>query len=146
MGNVVDPAYPTTIPDTMLIQGVLESGALASFSLRSTRSTADAVGYRWLISGTDGELEFTVKEGTLYQSDLSSGTFRLRKWGQEKPEVIPVEVNDSEHIAAVPEEAKNVGRLYEAFARGDTQYLSLDASVKVHKLIERVTNDSEWAP
>lgn len=145
--TVVDPAYPTTVPDTFLVQGVLESGAVSSYTLRSTRSTADGVGYRWLISGTEGELEFTVKEGVLYQGDLTSGSFKLRKWGQEKAEEIPVEVNDSEYVAGLPDLAKNVARLYEAFANGDEgRYLGLEDSVKVHRLIESVSDASDWAP
>lgn len=145
--TVVDAAHPTTVPDTFLVQGTLASGAVASYTLRTARATADGVGYRWLISGTEGELEFTVKEGVLYQGELSSGQFRLRKWGQEKPEEISVVVDDSEHVASVPETAKNVARLYEAFAKGDEgRYLSVDDSVKLHKLLERVAGEAEWAP
>lgn len=147
-GHLVDPAYPVTVPDTFLVQGILASGGLASYSLRSARSSVSGVGYRWLISGTDGELELTINEGVLFQNDMAAGDAKIviRRWGQEA-EVVDVGGEEEAHVVAVGDPAKNVARAYEAFAKADEDgYLSIQESVRLHKLLERIAKDAKWAP
>jgi hypothetical protein len=54
--------HTKTAPDHVLVQGILESGALASISFRTVASTVDNVGIRWLISGAEGEIEVTTPQ------------------------------------------------------------------------------------
>ena len=54
--------HPKTAPDHILVQGELANGALASISFRKARKPVDALGLRWLITGTKGELEVTFPE------------------------------------------------------------------------------------
>lgn len=63
--SVVDPTYPVTAPDTIFIQGVLENGGVASLTNRSVRAAVDDSGFRWIISGTKGEIELTTKPGVI---------------------------------------------------------------------------------
>ncbi|EHK47069.1 hypothetical protein TRIATDRAFT_177332, partial [Trichoderma atroviride IMI 206040] len=58
-GKIVNPSFPRKAPDHMFVQGVLNSGALASVNYRRT---TDIVGKttRWIITGTEGEIEFTI--------------------------------------------------------------------------------------
>jgi hypothetical protein len=81
--KVVNPAYPVTSPDHILVQGVLASGAVASFAFRKPPSTAvDDVGFRWLITGTKGEIEVTVPEMNWQFADPRM-KLRIKKVGEE---------------------------------------------------------------
>jgi hypothetical protein len=58
-GNVVEKAHPKTTPDQIFIQGTLESGAVVSINYRDVPSgkTVHELGIRWIITGTEGEIE-----------------------------------------------------------------------------------------
>lgn len=139
------------MPDTFLIQGILSSGGVASYALRSVRSTVNGSGGRWLISGTKGELELTYNQGIMYQADLGVGAeakLRVKTWGAEKAEEIEVvDKNEAAHLTQLHEMIKNTGRVYEAFAKGEENgYMSIDEAVSLHKLMARVEKDAQWAP
>ncbi|CAH0053762.1 unnamed protein product [Clonostachys solani] len=148
---VTDPAYPVTVPDTFLIQGILPSGGIASYALRSVRSTVNGRGGRWVISGTKGELELTYNQGMMYQGDLGSGAgakLHVKTWGAEKAEEIEVvDKHEGAHITDLHELGKNTGRLYEALAKGEKdRYMSIDEAVRLHKFMQRIAKGAEWAP
>ncbi|CAG9998787.1 unnamed protein product [Clonostachys byssicola] len=150
-GTVTDPAYPVTVPDSFLIQGILSSGGIASYALRFVRSTVNGRGGRWLISGTKGELELTYDQGMMYQGDLGSGAgakLRVKTWGAEQAEEIEVlDRHEGAHITDLHKLAKNTGRLYEAFAKGEEdKYMSIDEAVRLHKFMQRIATGAEWAP
>ncbi|KAK7219807.1 hypothetical protein V2G26_007810 [Clonostachys chloroleuca] len=150
-GTVTNPAYPVTVPDSFLIQGTLSSGGIASYALRFVRSTVNGRGGRWLISGTKGELELTYNQGMAYQGDLGSGAgakLQVKTWGAEKAEEIEVEdKHEGAHITDLHGFAKNTGRLYEAFAKGEEdRYMSIDEAVRLHKFMQRIAKGAAWAP
>ncbi|KAF7563649.1 hypothetical protein G7046_g434 [Stylonectria norvegica] len=141
----VDPAYKVTAPDTILLQGILESGAVASFSIRATsRSTVDDIGYRWLIAGTEGEIEFTSKSG-IFQGGAVEPVLRIRKFGEDAK---VVEINkDEAYVTGVQPVGVNIARAYEAFAKGEEDgYETLEGAVKVHKLLDQLNEGALRAP
>lgn len=142
---VVDPAYPVTSPDTVVLQGVLDNGAVASLSLRSSRSAVDDTGFRWLISGTKGEIELTTKPGVI--QFLPPGTqIRLRTWGADS-RVVDFDVDEEEYIRNVPAPGINVARVWEAFAKGEEDgYTSIEESLPTHELLETIIQKAVWAP
>lgn len=145
--NVVDAAYPTTAPDTMFIQGVLENGAVASLALRTARpgAVADGKGFRWVISGTKGEIEVVTGPGIIQFLPPSSTEIRLLKQGGEV-QVVSWE-SEVDHIASLSSAGPSVARLWEAFAMGDKEgYPTLEDSFKVHELLEKINGEGIWAP
>src|SRR5688572_18588975 len=114
--NVVDPAYPTTAPDTMFVQGILGNGALAALTLRSVRTAVDDTGFRWIVSGTKGEIELTSSPGIM--AGLPEARLRIRKWGSEAEEV-GVGDEDPDHVKVVTAPGGNVARVWEAFHKSD---------------------------
>lgn len=142
--NVVDPCYPTTAPDTMFIQGVLENGAAAFLSLRSVRKTVADVGFRWLISGTDGEIEYTSGPGVVQW--LPNPEIRVRKWGGAT-ETISVDSTEQEHVASLGPPSNNIARVWEAFAVGDSEPVAtLEQSLVVHQVLEKIIREAIYAP
>jgi predicted dehydrogenase len=144
--NVVDPAYPVTAPDTVFIQGVLENGGVASLALRSVRTAVDDSGFRWIISGTKGEIDLTTKPGMIAGLPSGGSQIRVRKWGSEA-KVVEFEADEGEHINKISAQGRNVARVWDAFAKGDRDgYALIEDSLKTHELLEIIHRDAIWAP
>lgn len=141
-GEVVDPAYKVTTPDTILIQGVLDNGAVATLSLRSSATTADDVGFRWIISGTEGEVIFTGGVGFI-QNDIANTKIQFRKWGSGAEDV----EFGGENTGGLTGSPLSLARLYEAFASGDSEgFATIDQSLQTEKLLEDIVKSAVWAP
>ncbi|VUC20439.1 unnamed protein product [Clonostachys rosea] len=144
-GNVVDPLYKITSPDIILVQGVLEQGAAASFQLRTNKCPADGVGSRWIISGTEGELIYTGGPG-FFHMGTPGGKITLNKWTAEAEE-IDFRSEEKEYINRVDAPGVNILRLYEAFAQGKKNaYASIEDSLETQRFLENVKQNAVWAP
>ncbi|KAI1289019.1 oxidoreductase [Xylaria venustula] len=141
-GEVVNPAYHKTAPEHVLIQGILESGALASISSRKSKNEVDDVSFRWIISGTEGEIEILVPQFS-WQMGHPARTLKLR-----------VGTNDAENVdfigkdkfeSNVPVLAANVARQYAALAKGDTNaFADFGSALRTHVLLDRITQAAGW--
>lgn len=144
---MVDPAFKATAPEFISINGVLLSGAIASINMRATPASVDEAGFRWIISGSEGELEFTSPAGTYIQGYSPDSKIFLKKWKGETQEIQWEQQDEPSHVTSIFEHALNTARLYEAFAVADVDsYPSIESACKVHRLIERVKKDAIWAP
>ena len=129
----------------MFIQGVLQNGALASLTLRSVRSAVDDTGFRWIISGTKGEIEFTSSMGII--ADLPAAKLRVRKWGGEVESVEVEDKEEPEYVKAVTAPGENVARVWEAFHRGDaSRAATIQDSLVIHELLEDIIDNGVYAP
>lgn len=63
-GNIVEEKHPKTTPDEVFVQGILKSGAVVSTNYRQipAKTTVTRTGIRWIITGTQGEIELTTPE------------------------------------------------------------------------------------
>jgi predicted dehydrogenase len=117
VGNAIHTSHHKTAPDHVLVQGTLASSALASISFRTVSSTIDGVGIRWLISGTEGEIEATVLE-ILWQLRRPGWALKIKSGNGEAKNVefsIPDENYPGSFIGI------NTARLYEAYANKETE-------------------------
>ncbi len=111
--------------DSIGVQGVLESGALVSFTLAST--TAATPGYlQWVITGEKGSLKFeasgpflVMTPPTLYQHTHGEG----KEW---------------EIVDFASTSFGGIGGVYAAFADGEKSYVDFDEAVKRHRMVEAV--------
>lgn len=144
-GKIANPAYNITAPDTMLLQGVLDKGAVASFKLRTAPSGADDVSFRWTITGTKGEIVFTSGPGP-FQMGFNDPKVLLKKWGGEAEEV-SVARDEGEYYSAMPPSGVNTLRLYEAYAKGEKDgYSTIEQTLKTEKILETIKKNALWAP
>ncbi|KAF9761117.1 hypothetical protein IL306_003950 [Fusarium sp. DS 682] len=142
--TIVDPAYKKTAPDHMLVQGVLTSGAVAAISFRKAKKPVDDLSIRWLITGTEGEIEVTVPEGH-FQMGPDGSTLRMRV-GKEG-EVEDVSFKDAtvpEHVQKAPPVGRNTARVYEAFGNDQTKYADFESALKTHKLLDQIARDAKY--
>ncbi|KAI0975398.1 oxidoreductase [Xylaria arbuscula] len=142
-GEVVNPAYHKTAPEHVLIQGILESGALASISSRKSKNEVDNVSFRWIISGTEGEIEILIP-GFAWQMGSPARTLKLRV-GTNDAEDVDFVGKDDKFESNVPVLAANVARQYAALAKGDTNaFADFSSALKTHVLLDRVTKAAGW--
>lgn len=143
-GNAIQENFDITAPDTILIQGVLESGALASVAMRTSADSVDNTGFRWIISGTKGELELTSDPGIFHWGPTGL-KLKVREFGGEAKE-IDFDPGEPEHLSQMSYSGQNVARVYEAFAKGEEDgYATLDDALKVHEALEKTKLHAVWA-
>ncbi len=142
-GQVVNPAYPKTVPDHIIVQGILENGAIASIALRTTSSPADAIGFRWYITGTEGEILVTTGEEAWTSSVSSRRSIKLTTSKGAKVEDIDFTPSETSRADTVAPPGTNTARQYESFARGD-EVVTFEAALKTHRLLERIAKSAGW--
>ncbi|KAI0426784.1 oxidoreductase [Xylaria sp. FL1042] len=141
-GVLVNPACPKTSPDQALIQGTLESGAVVSISARKPRAEVDGVSFRWVISGTEGEMEVIIPESHWQFGELKR-TLRLRI-GDNATRDVDFLAGD-EFEGKVPAIAANLARQYRAFAKGNLETVAtFESSLKTHRLLDRIIRAAGW--
>ena len=113
-------------PDSISIQGVLESGATVSFAFSST-TEATPSRFEWIISGEKGALRFesvssflAMAPHTLYQSSPA------QEGGQWKE----VEVEKGSF--------GGIGAVYAGLAEGSRDVVDFDQAVERHKMVEAI--------
>ncbi|RDW60620.1 hypothetical protein BP6252_12003 [Coleophoma cylindrospora] len=142
-GQVVDPAYPRTSPDQVLLQGILKSGAVASVSARmSNNLTVDSIGYRWIITGTEGEIEVTAPYAQ-WQGSPAGKKIKVTVGQEGKTEEVAWDENPA-YFDTVPDIGKNVAAVYRAFAEGRKEdYTDFNEAVVLHRLLDNYAAAAE---
>ncbi|RYP48897.1 hypothetical protein DL768_005259 [Monosporascus sp. mg162] len=132
-----------TAPDHMFIQGTLESGAIASIAHRKSKSAVDNTGVRWVITGTEGELEVTSPEAS-WQMSPPGRALRM-KLGRGEVQHIDYLTKGDVIEATVPSVAANMARLYDNFAKGDKKnYATFESALETHRLLDRILRSAGW--
>ena len=104
-------------------------------SWRSGTTSVDGLGLRWLVTGTNGEIEFT-SPSFAWQLGIPGTALRVRL---ENEDVETIETEDKEELEGVDFPGKNVARLYEAFRKGEKAlYADFDDALVRHRMIEAI--------
>ncbi|RFU81063.1 oxidoreductase family [Trichoderma arundinaceum] len=145
-GEVTDPARKRTAPDHMLLNGKLESGAVASIAFRKVTKTVDGKGLRWLISGTKGELEITI-DGPNFQMDVAEKQLRLVQASDGQTQDIdfsdPKELGYAKNISPM---GVNTSRLLERSLVAPTEVASFEDALKLHQLLDKIAEAASFPP
>ncbi|KAI0159660.1 oxidoreductase [Xylariaceae sp. FL1272] len=139
-----NPGYPKTSADHFVIHGVLESDALASFSVRKGPNEVDGASFRWVISGTKGEAEVIIPRGQ-FQTGEPNRTLRVRI-GDEDAENVDLNVPDDEFGTKLANRwSANPARQYRAFAAGNkNEFADFESALRTHKLLGRIVEAAGW--
>jgi hypothetical protein len=133
-GKVVDTITKDT-PDNISLQGRFKSGALLNYGLRSAAPFPGDAGMRWTINGEKGEILVTCPSA-MFDINHEGVKIQLHELSNDKAEDIELPKDD---LADLKHPAQNVGRLYEAYAKGDTKsYCDWNLALKRHELIEEM--------
>jgi hypothetical protein len=133
-GKVVDTITKDT-PDNISLQGRFKSGTLLNYGLRSAAPFPGEPGMRWAINGDKGEILVTCPSA-MFDINHEGVKIQLHELSNDKAEDIEL---PSDNLADLKHPSQNVGRLYEAYAKGDTKsYCDWNLALKRHELIEEM--------
>jgi hypothetical protein len=133
-GKVVDTITKDT-PDNISLQGRFKSGTLLNYGLRSAAPFPGEPGMRWSINGDKGEILVTCPSA-MFDINHEGVKIQLHELSNDKAEDIEL---PSDNLADLKHPSQNVGRLYEAYAKGDTKsYCDWNLALKRHELIEEM--------
>lgn len=137
-----DPDMPfasvkRTAPDEFLLQGKLETGATASFHLRSGNNDADGNMLRWLITGTEGLVEVTQKTGQFVRD--KSVEIKLVKGGEVTTVELDWETKGEFEMFGDNVVLATPGRNYKAIADNvEEAIIDFEHAARRHKLLDQI--------
>jgi predicted dehydrogenase len=129
---------PRTVHDQVMIQGTLASGAVLSYHLRGGPAFDKAEGATWWIYGTNGQIKVTVSD-SFFQITDDNAEVELFDHTSKSTEVVVV---DKDAFSDMPVlYARNIARLYEAFAdgKGESEGVrGFEHALQRHRFIDEV--------
>ncbi|THW73642.1 NAD(P)-binding protein [Aureobasidium pullulans] len=133
-GKVVETIDKDT-PDNIMLQGRFKSGALVNYELRSAAQFPGEPGVRWTIHGDKGEILVTCPSG-MFDINHEGVKIQFHDMSKDSAETIDL---PSDSLADLKHPAQNVGRLYEAYAKGESDsYCDWKLALRRHELIEEM--------
>ena len=133
-GGLSEETYQKDTPDQIMLQGRLDRSppAVFSFHLRAGDRFLGQPGSTWRIYGTKGELVVEFASAGPQIGQATSIKFSNAETGN----VEDISVNEGgEEWTSLPTQGQNIGRLYEAFAKGEG-YADWEVAVKRHELLD----------
>lgn len=132
---------PKTVPDQIMINGLLKSGAALSIHYRG--GVSRGTNFLWEINGTEGDIQVTAGLGHAQMVQLSIQGAR----GEEK-DLHPLRP-DASHYEGKPEmaAARNVAgiyaRIYHDITHGTRSAPSFSDAVALHELIDAIEQSAK---
>lgn len=127
-----------TNPDHVIIQGTLQSGVVLSATIRGGAPFKGTPGLVWSIYGEKGEIKITGPSALIEIYGITS--FELHDFDTEVVE--DVELKKGTFAEMVPIH-RNLARVYEAIAAGDTSVLcGFEEAVKRHEFIREIQDQN----
>lgn len=139
----MNPGYPKTAPEHVFLQGTLENDAIASITFRKAKSAADEVGFRWYITGSEGEIVITTEEGSWQMGDPNKRSIKL-KIGKNDAEEVDFTTGENSPASKVAFPATNTARQYEDFANGSDEVVTFESALRTHRLLDRIVKSAGW--
>ena len=146
-GNVVNDAHPKTAPDHVVVTGTLrQNDAPVSIAVRMSKSKAcvDKTGFRWYITGNEGEILVTTEEGGWQGGDHSQRSIRVATSKDKEAEVVDYVSGDDSQAAKVPLPGTNTARQYASFAKKDAEVVTFESALMTHHLLQRIAKSAGW--
>jgi len=138
-GTVANPAYHNTSHDHILLQGELSGGAVFNVNIRGGPPFKGTPGLDWRIYGSKGEIRVTCPRAGLWlDGDIKLEVYHFVTDSVEEVDLQKVLGVDDPGVG-LQAPADNVARVYEAFAKGQTdKYLDFEQSLKWASFIDSV--------
>jgi predicted dehydrogenase len=132
-GSIAVKDYHKTADDTIMVQGIVQDGTPVSINLRGGRAFKDTPGMDWRIYGETGEIRITAT-GAFIHIGYPDIVVLVHDFASDEVEVVEI---GNDRFEDLPLPARNVAKVYEAFANDDESVLCdfQDAVVR-HRFIE----------
>ena len=106
-----------------------------TYQIRAGKAFPGEPGCRWLINGDKGAIQLTSPRGCF---DIDHVGIEIKYWREGEEEAETVTLREDE-LSGLEQPAQNVGRLYDAYAKGKTEsYADWKGALKRHKFIDEL--------
>lgn len=156
--EVVDKARPNDAPTHIVLNAMLSSGTALTYTLRGDNASSPAIKapaggkprmptLDWRIFGTTGQIRVTSYDGMVNTWSLNRDADHLKVevYNAQTDTLTELDVVEDE-FEKLPETARNMARLYEAFASSragdDVWYPDFDYGVEKHELIDAMYKEN----
>lgn len=124
-----------TTPDQVMVQGELTTGAFVSSHFRGGNPYPGEPGLLWHIYGERGEIRITC-DGAFVRVGSYDPKITISDHATREVEAMELPEDEMEEL---PRESRNTARLYEAFAKGETENLvNFGQPVVRHRFLDEV--------
>lgn len=133
-GNkVVVEAAPNSVPDQILLQGTVASGAAVSIHYRGGPPFPGTPNMQWWIQGSKGEIRLMSSSWSLNVGREDTKVELLDKETAKVEEVRP----EKDQWDELPIPAQNIARVYEAYRKGEW-VPDFELGVRRHEMLEEM--------
>lgn len=133
-GSVVEKGRKKDVPDQIIFHGKTSNGSIFSFYMRGGQPFPGTPALDWRIHGETGEIRITSPSAFLNVGHPDT-KIELHDHKTGGVEVIEAVKDEFEHL---PIPARNIGRLYELFAKGEEGSHDFAHAVEKHRFIEEL--------
>ncbi|EXJ76859.1 hypothetical protein A1O3_10504 [Capronia epimyces CBS 606.96] len=150
--EVVEKARPNDVPNQVVFDAVLESGVVLTYKLQNAATISPGAKtandharlpfLEWRIFGSKGEIRIQRFKTWSINAGTVNDEWEANIWRSEDGDWLEVKA-DPDEFQHLPIPARNIGRLYEAFAAGlDAQkgkevwYPDFEHALKTHELLD----------
>lgn len=157
--QVVDKARPNDSPTHIVLNAMLSSGTALTYTLRGDNASSPTIKapaggkprmptLDWRIFGTTGQIRVTSYDDMVNTWSLNRDADHLKVevYNAQTDTLTELDVVEDE-FEKLPETARNMARLYEAFASAragdDVWYPDFDYGVKKHQLIDAMYKEND---
>jgi predicted dehydrogenase len=130
------------VPDHISVRATLaKSGAPLSVNIRNGRAFPNTPNFAWNILGTKGEIRIT----SMATLNVGLECEKIELFDHEKGTVEVVEAGYAQEVSDLPIYARNVGALYELYAKGGIEqgFADFEQAVELHKIIDAIEESSQ---
>jgi predicted dehydrogenase len=132
--KVISEGVRNTVPDQIMIHGtVAPSNAIVAFQWRAARPFPGAPSTEWRVLGDKGELRLTSSSWSL---NVGNPEVKLELFDTSTG-VLESIISDKDQWDSLPNPARNIARLYEAY-RLKEWYPDFEWAVKRHETIDQL--------
>ena len=141
----------SNVPDLILIAGTLpesattRKGASLHFRLRRGQPFPGAPPLVWTIDGEKGDIRFVSPDGVFFNIGFDSSIMEVHDF--ETGKVEKIDHGWEVRAMSMPRIARNIGRLYELFARSQQGekpgYPTFEDAQNIHEQLEALI--AEWS-
>lgn len=129
-----DDVHNQDDPAQIVVQAKTERGSVVTFFLRRGKPQPGKHIMEWRIFGQDGELRVTSPTPFL---NVGHPDTKIELHDHKTGKIETVDCGEDE-LAHLPLAARNIGRMYEAFWKGEEGVRDFDLAVKRHRMIEEM--------
>lgn len=133
-GSILEKGRKKDVPDQVMFHSKTSSGALFSFYLRGGQPFPGTPALEWRIHGSTGEIRITSPATFLNVGHPES---RIEVHDQKTGRVEVVEPLEDE-LGHLGLQARNIGRMYEAYARGEEGKYDFEHAVERHRFLDEL--------